>query len=261
MMTVAPAVEMPPIRKLREFIQSCSGDMLGRTQIRGEKNRLHEFRLMIGPCLQVMKYAQAFLLLTDSGFTREAEPLARAALEHAVTMQWSYLTKDGIDRMIVWGTRTEKEHWEQVGAWSHNDEISTFARGLSVPNGPSMANYGTFLKEMVDGEFFQLSQAVLSQTVHITSSSISSHFDNSDASKLIQFPTAYFLHGARFVVAVACMLAAGVIADVTYDGALEFALDEASERLPMPRNLQPHIPEKRARDLPEWPTECSSSTN
>lgn len=101
MMTVAPAVEMPPIKELRAFIHSCSGDMLGRTQIRAEKNRLREFRLMIGPCLQVMKYAQAYLLLADSGFTREAEPLARAALEHAVTMQWSYLTKDGIDRMLV----------------------------------------------------------------------------------------------------------------------------------------------------------------
>jgi len=123
-----------------------------------------------------------------------------------------------------------------------------------------MASYGAFLNEMIDGEFFQLSQAILSQTVHITSSSITSHIDNSDASKLVQFPTAHFLHGATFVVAVACMLAAGVIADVTYDGALESALNEASERLPMPRNLQPHIPKKRVRDLPAWPTERSSST-
>lgn len=254
---VATVYPPAPEADLIEFIKTSSGDILGRSQLTTTQHR--ELRLLIGPCLQVMKYAQAYLLLVNSNFTREAEPLARAAFEHAVTAQWTYLTVDGFDRFLVWASRTEKEHWSQLAKWSNNTEMADFADKLVIPAGKSMPNYGNILHDgLIDGEFFQLTQSVLSQTLHITPSSIANHLDPTDASKLIQFPKPLFGYETTLVVAMSCMLTAGLVADLIYDQALSDGLDAASDELKLPRDISAHIPPARSRILPDWPESQAS---
>lgn len=60
-----------------------------------------DFHVLGGILERVRRATKAYLVLEKRGYGVEGRFLVRSAIEHAVTAQWAYLTRDGIDRLQV----------------------------------------------------------------------------------------------------------------------------------------------------------------
>jgi len=142
------AAKLPPIDKLVEFIESCSVYFRRDPSIRIPNERVREFQMTFGCCMQTIRYAESFLAMSREGFSNEAGALARAALEHAATVEYSYMRVDGLDQLCAQAEETSRSLIDRMNRWD------AFESPLIVPPAPSQPRLPRLTSE--DGIFQRL---------------------------------------------------------------------------------------------------------
>lgn len=79
--------------------------------------------MTFGCCVQAVRHAEAFMVLCDSGLSLEARASARAALEHAVTVEWAYFRVGGLDRLANSATAARCDVQGRCSAPARNDTV------------------------------------------------------------------------------------------------------------------------------------------
>lgn len=213
----------------------------------------NEFYLLFGVIVRTVRYADAFLDLMELGKEPEAAPLARAALEHAVTLQWVFVSDGGIDRFNWEVAHDRISHYTNLATWQNNTELAGLVAQLDEPPaGKRLAPFGNLLADLDQEKFLVTSYHILSQQVHVTHAVVAAALVQGPEELHITYEQAYsYRVEATYTVAAACMLARWVLAKLTDDEALLERLDKISDELHLPMTLIESLPtKKRRRGLP-----------
>ena len=200
----------------------------------------NEFMLLYGIIARTIRYADAYLLLVRDRHSAEAVVLARAALEHAITLQWIFVVQGGVDRFRVTSAHERKEHYSNLAVWLDDHELAEEVEKLGpAPSGPRLPPFMNMLRDLDKEKFLETSYHILSQQVHVTHSAVTSFIVPGDNEELyIKYDHDYsYSFQATYVVAAACMLARWVLARLTGDDALLEQLDKTSDDLTLPMTL------------------------
>jgi len=170
-----------PTEELEEWIVECVEHLRSSDGFTVPESQGNEFLLLFGLAARTVKYSDAYLLLTRSNFESQATPLARAALEHAVTLQWAYLIDGGVDRFRVEIAHDRVAHYSTLAAWMNSDELKARVAGLGLPpRGKRMPPFLNMLRELDEGRFLETSYHVLSQELHMTHAAVTSFLTTSE---------------------------------------------------------------------------------
>lgn len=169
----------------------------------------------------------------------EARVLARSALEHAVTAQYAYLRKDGIDRLNRNALDSSRSLAERMAKWTGNAEFQRIADSFVAPNGKRLPDTAGILDTLDPGRvFLQQSYAVLSQDNHVTSSALTGLYvfgEETDIPFLNHAtPPDVYRHQTSYAVAAAAMMVTWIVAHILEDQPMLEKLDELSEYLHLP---------------------------
>lgn len=212
----------------------------------------NEFLLLYGVIARTMRFADAYLQLVRSGYGSEAVVLARAALEHAVTLQWIFVVNGGIDRYRVTSAHDRQEHYSNLAEWLNNEELAEEVKKLDLrPVGKRLPPFMNMLRDLDKENFLEMSYHILSQQVHVTHSAVTSFVAPGEDELHIKYDQDYgYQYQATYVVAASCMFARWVVARLTNDTALLEQLDKASEDLILPMTLLDSVaPSKQRKGL------------
>ncbi|MFI9486445.1 DUF5677 domain-containing protein [Promicromonospora sp. NPDC052451] len=246
-------MEKPSINDLESWIQDCVAYLRDSGGFEVHEAHANEFLLLFGLAGRTVRYSDAFLLLAHSEHMSEAIPLARTALEHAITLQWVFIVSGGANRFRVDVEHDRLTHYTTLAKWLESDELAGEVAKLSPPpEGKRMPKFGTMLRELDTGNYLATTYHILSQHVHVTHAAVTSFLQpGEDEQMALNYDQDYpYPYQATYAVAAACMLARWVIAKLTNDTELLEALDQASDRLILPMNLMEQIPsEYRRRGL------------
>src|SRR6478609_2668931 len=100
---------------LEQFIEDAYVYAVAHPPKAGNPN--HALRVLHGVNMQAIRHSAAFMTLRRTMFSREADVCARAALEHSVTAQWAYFSRDGVDRLANSVEADMKQYYTLVGEW------------------------------------------------------------------------------------------------------------------------------------------------
>ncbi|GAA4384733.1 DUF5677 domain-containing protein [Agromyces bauzanensis] len=202
---------------------------------------------------RTIRYADAYLSLSRAGYGSEAVALARASLEHAVTLQWIFVVQGGIDRFRVTAAHDRQEHYSNLAAWLNNHELAEEVTKLdSPPDGKRLPPFMNMLRDLDQDRFLETSYHILSQQVHVTHAAVTAFITPGEEEELhINYDQDYgYQYQATYVVAAACMLARWVVARLTNDTELLTRLDNTSDDLILPMTLMDNVAaEKRRKGL------------
>lgn len=226
---------------LLRFIQDAKHGE--RITVPAENER--EFLMLFGLVQRVRRLAQAYLRLDHAGFASEASVLIRAALEHAVTAQWAYITPGGVDRLHVTLARAQADLAGKMTGYSKDPEWVARERQLraAIPAGPGLPKFTGpegIMAELDSVKFLAVSYRVLSQVGHVTH----------QAPLAIHLRTEPEANGhAEMLYALTgfCMLVAWLHARLEGDDAEVARLKETSVRLHVPWRLDTHLADDRRR--------------
>jgi hypothetical protein len=237
--------QLPDADKLVTFMRSCIADFATRRTRHISEARAREFKMTFGCCVQTVRYAEAYLVLCENGLSLEARAPARSALEHAVTAEYAYLRRDGLDQLAAsadhtsWSIRDRMHRWTGVEGYRPGPEPSGSLRLPSVTG--ERGDRPSIMRTLdPDDVLLHPGYAVLSQGVHVTNQTLSGFFVmNEDRSEMqIRHHRGDDLADyTRFLVAEACMLVAWIYAHVTENQARLDELDALSDQLHLPIRL------------------------
>jgi hypothetical protein len=241
--------EQPSVEALTSFIEETVTRLRDREEFQVKREQANEFLLLFGACARTIRYADAYLTLARTGFSSEGVPLARAALEHAVTAQWVYILKDGVDRFRVDTAHGHKGHYDNLAQWLKNDELATeVAKMPPLPTGKRMPPFMALLRELDKDKFLESSYHILSQQVHVSHSTVFSFLECADDGYHVKYDQQNpYEYQTVYVMAVSCMLARWVIAKLTDDNADLTHLDAESDELILPMTLEDEVPVDKRR--------------
>jgi len=229
--------------QLHTWIRECVSDLRDRENFEVIKEEASHLLLLFGLCARTIRYADAYESLVDSGFSPEASPIARAALEHALTAQWVFLREGGLAKFRVASARSHKEHYEKLAAWSDNAELKREIGNIpAIPAGKSMPKFMDVLRDLDQDNYLETQYALLSQSVHVTHSAVFSYLSWNDGYEFKYEQDDPWAFQTTYVVAISCMLASWVIASLTNDMDRLSLLDQVSEELTLPMNLEDALP-------------------
>ena len=209
----------------------------------------NEFLLLYGVIARTVRFADTYLHLVRAGFGSEAVVLARAALEHAVTLQWIFLVDGGIDRYRVTAAHDRQEHYSNLAEWLNNEELAEEVKKLGLPPaGKRLPPFMNMLRGLDKENFLEMSYHILSQQVHVTHSAVTSFVAPGEDELHIKYDQDYgYQYQATYVVAASCMLARWVVARLTNDTALLERLDKTSDDLILPMTLLDSVARHKQR--------------
>lgn len=206
-----------------------------------DTQRQDEFLFLFGLTHRVRRLAQAYLRLRKGDFEVEGQILVRSALEHAVTAQWAYLTRGGIERLKVSGTTDQYTFVKLLAEYSSDPAAPQQVEDFKdrVLKGPGLPNFTEMIKQLDNNGFLRTTYKVLSQVVHVTHQATLDALDSDESGDvtLKLKPGADIGHETLYTLASACMLSAWIVADL--EGiADEFSrLKSFSEQLSIPYRL------------------------
>jgi hypothetical protein len=176
-------------------------------------------------------------------------PLARAALEHAITAQWVFILEGGVDRFRVDTAHGHKEHYDTLATWLKNEELAGEVAAMPpLPIGKRMPKFTQMIPELDKDKFLETSYHILSQQVHVSHSTVFSFLDWEDDSYTVKFDQQNpYEYQTVYVTAVACMLVRWVIAKLTDDERELSHLDTSSDELIIPMTLEGEVPLDKRR--------------
>lgn len=217
-----------------------------------------DFRVLGGLIERVRRAARAYLILEKQGFAAEGRALVRSALEHAVTMQWAYLTPDGIDRLEVrllqarvdYANRSrdvDDAEWYDLIA-RLEAEIPHKSDGSTSRGMPRFTGRESVLASLDATGYLQRAYAVLSRAGHVTDQAVTDYFvEDGGIVAVASAPSDVYDIDVFHTLATACCLAAWVLARLEGDGrGLELAMGQS-----LLWRLDTHLPAERRR----FPTE------
>ncbi|MBX5334282.1 hypothetical protein HQO90_25125 [Rhodococcus fascians] len=229
----------PDLAALKAWIEDCITHL--RDAEGFDVNRVHkeEFLLLYGVAARVMGYGDAYLRLSRGGLVAESVVLARAAIEHAVTLQWSFIVDGGVNRFQISVAHDRIDHYTKLAVWLNNEELAKAVASLDAPPpGKRLPKFMSMLRDIDKDNFLESSYHILSQTVHVTHSTVTAFLEQGDEELHIKYKQEYGYHyQASYIMAVSCMLARWVIAKLTNDTELLEILDKKSDDLVLPMNL------------------------
>lgn len=213
------------------------------------KHHKDEFLLLYGVVARIMRLSDAYLRLLRCGFVGEAGVLARAALEHAVTLQWVFVVDGGIRRYQAEVAHERLNHYSNLADWLHIQELTDAISALETPPlGKRLPPFMNMLRDLDQGKFLETSYHILSQQAHVTHAAVAAFLAPGVEGLHIKYEQEYgYKHQATYVVAASCMLARWVVAKLTDDPQLLQLLDTTSDVLVLPRTLIDGVNEKRRR--------------
>lgn len=199
----------------------------------------NEFLLLYGVIARTIRFADTYLHLVRAGYGSEAVVLARAALEHAVTLQWIFVVDGGIDRYRVTSAHDRQEHYSNLAEWLKNEELAEEVKKLDLPPaGKRLPPFMNMLRDLDKENFLEMSYHILSQQVHVTHSAVTSFVAPGEDELHIKYDQDYgYQYQATYVVAASCMFARWVVARLTNDTVLLERLDKTSDDLILPMTL------------------------
>lgn len=137
----------------------------------------HEFGLIYGPCAQAIRSAAAYVALRPIGFGREGVPLARQALEHAVTAHWAHAVPGGLERLESEYKKSIRTFSRELAVFSGHGALVQAMDAAAETLGPATPPLPRIVDRFrdlgADGLAFVYRQQ--SQLVHVTSSSASGY--------------------------------------------------------------------------------------
>ncbi|KQU02554.1 hypothetical protein ASG56_16515 [Rhodococcus sp. Leaf7] len=242
----------PDLTALEVWIEECIAHLRDTDEF--EVNRVHEeeFLLLYGLVARVMGYSDAYLRLSSAGLVAEAVVLARAAIEHAVTLQWVFTVDGGVSRFQSAIANDRINHFKNLAAWLDTDELAQQVVALKPPPpGKQLPKFMNMLRDVDQNEFLEMSYHILSQHVHVTHAAVTAFLERGTEGLHIRHTQQYGYHyQSTYIVAVACMLARWVVAKLTSNAGLLKRLDEVSNRLVIPMTLIDGLePEKKRPGL------------
>ncbi|WP_413768912.1 DUF5677 domain-containing protein [Rhodococcus pyridinivorans] len=240
----------PDEAALEAWIEQCIAHLRDTEGFDVHRSHKEEFLLLYGVAARVMRYSDSYLRLVRDGFVGEAVVLARAALEHAVTLQWVFIVNGGIKRFQVDLGHEYIKHYDNLAQWLDNNELAEAVTAIDAPpEGKRLPPFMDMLRDLDDGKYLETSYHILSQHVHVTPAAVASFLEAGAEELHIKYEQEYsYQYQATYVVAVSCMLARWVVAKLTNDPQLLELLDKASDDLILPMTLIDNVDTKKRRE-------------
>lgn len=234
---------------LESWIEECVTYLKETESFNVHRPHKDEFLLLYGIAARVMRYSDAYLHLVRLGLINEAVVLARAALEHAIALQWVFTVDGGIGRFQVDMAHDHFEHFSKLVAWlNHQEMAAELPAADSLPSGKRLPKFMGMLRDLDENNFLEMSYHILSQQVHVTHSAVASFLkQGSDEVHIDPEPQYGYQYPATYVVAISCMLARWVMAKLTDSPDLLEHLERVSNELHLPMALVGNLEEKKQR--------------
>lgn len=245
--------ELPSDVDMRAFLLRFIQYAKYREMIMVPAGNEREFLVLFGLVQRVRRLAQAHLRLDRAGFANEASVLIRAALEHAVTAQWAFLTPGGVDRLHVTLARAQADLAGSMTGYSKDPEWVTRERQLraAIPAGPGLPKFTGpqgIMAELDSIKFLAVSYRVLSQVGHVTHQApLDFVVENEGVVRLRTEPEASEHTEMLYALTGFCMLVSWLHARLEGDDAEVVRLKEIALRLQVPWRLDTHLPDDRRR--------------
>lgn len=238
-----------PEDALADWIRACVSSLRDVDGFAVDRAHSDEFLLLYGLIARTFRYSDAYLKLVDAGMEGEAVPLARAALEHAITLQWVFVVDGGVKKFRNSVAHDRVEHYGKLAEWLDNDELRQALTELDpLPEGSRLGKFMGMVRDLDDGTFLETTYHVLSQHVHVTHSAVTSFLQPGKDEVHILYEQEYgYRYQATYACAIACMLARWVLARLTDDAALLEKLDRVSDNLRLPMELAQQVRPPRKR--------------
>lgn len=220
---------LPSREELLPWVTRYVLDRDHEDEIRVRDESAWEFRVLGGVLERVRRAAHAYLVLDQRGFAVEGRFVVRSAIEHAVTAQWAYLTRDGMDRLQVKMVQARLDYAEQ-----HRDpadpewdgiianieaQFPLTKHGGRKPGTPKFSGKQGMLAMMDTTGYLQRAYAVLSRVGHVSDQAVTDYFvpepDGSIA--VTSAPAEEFDLEVFHTIATCCALAAWVRARLEGD--------------------------------------------
>lgn len=247
-------VKLPPSDQLLSFLVRYVQDAKRGESIDVPFGNRDDYLILFGLFQRTRRFAAAYLRLHKKGFQIEGIPIVRAALEHAVTAQWCYLTIDGISRLnssmvqdqinfavaMKMYSPSKADEWDQYEKEARNSRPD--GRGIPPFSGKGLIN-------QIDSEsFLASSYKVFSQVTHVSSWASIDHVSLvEDKYVLRKEPVFEIGEEILYTLAVVCMLAAWVQAHLEEDTQELRILEETSKELSLPCRLDFNLDSKDRR--------------
>lgn len=244
-------VDLPPMRELDRFIRDAKA-WLAPVPIEAS---VKKYRRLHGVNVQAIRHARAYLTLRRAGMPVEAMVSSRAALEHAVTAQWSYFVPGGVERLNATISHDMQAYYDAWSKWlgapelaerarealaeADEDDVEPPNRTRSKPKQPQLPKFtGGILRSLDSHPFLAQSYKVLSLATHVTHTTGLGFVDEVDGVPTLTVePVDDFSYPSTYVAAAAAMLGSWVQALILNDERRQAELDRASDRLLLPVSI------------------------
>lgn len=240
-----------PEAALADWIRACVASLRDVDGFTVDETHADEFLLLYGLIARTFRYSSAYLTLVDADMEGEAVPLARAALEHAITLQWVFVTDGGVKKYRNSVAHDRVEHYGKLAEWLDNDDLREALTELGpLPDGSRLGKFMDMVRDLDENAFLETSYHILSQHVHVTHSAVTSFLQPGEGETHILYDQEYaYRYQATYACAIACMLARWVLARLSDDDILLEELDQLSDELQLPMHLADQIKPPRKRRI------------
>lgn len=202
-----------------------------------DPDALGRFHVLYGVGVQAVRGAAAYGVLHAAGRGRAGNPVARAALESAVTMYWATQDGERIKRLLNTAADTGRSYFERMADWVDSPEVweSLEARSKELEkSGTGAPPFSVMRAEIaeIDGAY-NGAYIALSQFTHVTGATILSAVDGVSG-ELKSDPGDRFGSATLYIAGVAALMALQILAQFQdTDEHLREQLDRATQLLRM----------------------------
>jgi len=227
---------MPEPRDLVAWLHRAArllpdGDLILREEDRAP------FLTLFGACAQTLRYGEVYANLWEAGDSREAIPIARAALEHAVTAQWAFHTEGGVDRFQAAARKSARSFYLSMADYLGNTDLRETAVIELEESRAGLPKWTDIMRDV--GEFVASSYRQMSQVTHVTGSTVAAFVENrGDRYEFHGSPDDPHANVNLYVTANAVMLAAWVIGQLVQTPDVRGELDEIAECLKLAQTIK-----------------------
>lgn len=209
-------------------------------------DRQQDFLLLFGLTHRVRRLAQSYLRLRRAGFEVEGQILVRSALEHAVTAQWAYLARGGLDQLRASATRDQYTFVRLLAEYSTDENIEQLVAEFEaqVLSGPQLPKVTSLMELLDNNGFLRTTYKVLSQVTHVTHQAVLDAVESNENGELTLRlePDHEVGHETLYALASCCLLSAWIVAHIEGSQDEIARLHEFAERLSMPFRLDAALP-------------------
>lgn len=198
---------------------------------------LGRFNVLYGVGVQAVRAGAAYGVLHAAGRGRAGNPVARAALEAAVTLYWAIQDGERIKRLLNTASDSGRSYFERMADWLDSPGVwraleertkELEKAGSGAPPFKAMRTEIAEIDEAYNGAYI-----ALSQFTHVSGATILSALDGKTG-ELISDPRDRFSSSTLYVVSAALLIALNVLAQLQDEGdQLRGDLDSAAVLLGM----------------------------